>query len=210
MQLEDLRQSWLNPPDELAPISTAQLDKLLESRPGLVDKMHRNACWETAFSVLFTLVGPIMWAMSTEFLFKMYSVIVLLAGSGMLYYYYRMFAVLNQMRLVEGDVRGHLQRLAAGMRTLMRFYYRLTLVMSPVLMLINFGFFLSLELKRPAPIRWQMVLGMTGLSAVAALLMLVISVYATRWFMQRLYGQHLDRLEASLHELDEPAPAAIR
>ena len=206
MQLEDLRQSWLNPPDELAPISTAQLDKLLESRPGLVDKMHRNACWETAFSVLFTLVGPIMWAMSTEFLFKMYSVIVLLAGSGMLYYYYRMFAVLNQMRLVEGDVRGHLQRLAAGMRTLMRFYYRLTLVMSPVLMLINFGFFLSLELKRPAPIRWQMVLGMTGLSAVAALLMLVISVYATRWFMQRMYGQHLDRLEANLHELDEPEP----
>lgn len=206
MQLEDLRQSWLNPPDELAPISTAQLDKLLESRPGLVDKMHRNACWETAFSVLFTLVGPIMWAMSTAFLFKMYSVIVLLAGSGMLYYYYRMFAVLNQMRLVEGDVRGHLQRLAAGMRTLMRFYYRLTLVMSPVLMLINFGFFLSLELKRPAPIRWQMVLGMTGLSAVAALLMLVISVYATRWFMQRMYGQHLDRLEANLHELDEPEP----
>lgn len=206
MQLEDLRQSWLNPPDELAPISTAQLDKLLESRPGLVDKMHRNACWETAFSVLFTLVGPIMWAMSTEFLFKMYSVIVLLVGSGMLYYYYRMFAVLNQMRLVEGDVRGHLQRLAAGMRTLMRFYYRLTLVMSPVLMLINFGFFLSLELKRPAPIRWQMVLGMTGLSAVAALLMLVISVYATRWFMQRMYGQHLDRLEANLHELDEPEP----
>ena len=206
MQLEDLRQSWLNPPDELAPISTAQLDKLLESRPGLVDKMHRNACWETAFSVLFTLVGPIMWAMSTAFLFKMYSVIVLLAGSGMLYYYYRMFAVLNQMRLVEGDVRGHLQRLAAGMRTLMRFYYRLTLVMSPVLMLINFGFFLSLELKRPAPIRWQMVLGMTGLSAVVALLMLVISVYATRWFMQRMYGQHLDRLEANLHELDEPEP----
>ena len=206
MQLEDLRQSWLNPPDELAPISTAQLDKLLESRPGLVDKMHRNACWETAFSVLFTLVGPIMWAMSTAFLFKMYSVIVLLAGSGMLYYYYRMFAVLNQMRLVEGDVRGHLQRLAAGMRTLMRFYYRLTLMMNPVLMLINFGFFLSLELKRPAPIRWQMVLGMTGLSAVAALLMLVISVYATRWFMQRMYGQHLDRLEANLHELDEPEP----
>ena len=206
MQLEDLRQSWLNPPDELAPISTAQLDKLLESRPGLVDKMHRNACWETAFSVLFTLVGPIMWAMSTESLFKMYSVIVLLAGSGMLYYYYRMFAVLNQMRLVEGDVRGHLQRLAAGMRTLMRFYYRLTLMMNPVLMLINFGFFLSLELKRPAPIRWQMVLGMTGLSAVAALLMLVISVYATRWFMQRMYGQHLDRLEANLHELDEPEP----
>ena len=38
--------------------------------------------------------------------------------------------------------------------------------------------------------------------------MQVFAVYVTRWFMQRLYGQHLDRLEANLRELDEPAPAA--
>ena len=32
-------------------------------------------------------------------------------------------------------------------------------------------------------------------------------VYFTRWYLQRLYGQHLDRLESQLRELDEPANA---
>ena len=207
MQLEDLRQSWLNPPGKLAPISTTQLDKLLASRPGLVDKMRRNARWETAFAALFTLMGPIIWTINTALLYKVYGGIILLLGIGMLYYYYRMFAVLNQMRLVEGNVRGHLQQMAAGMRALLRFYYRLTLVVSPLMMLFNFGFFLSLELARPEPLRWQVLLKMAGVSVVAALLMQVFAVYVTRWFMQRLYGQHLDRLEANLRELnDEPDP----
>ena len=207
MQLEDLRQSWLNPPGKLAPISTTQLDKLLASRPGLVDKMRRNARWETAFAALFTSTGPIIWTINTALLYKVYGGIILLLGIGMLYYYYRMFAVLNQMRLVEGNVRGHLQQMAAGMRALLRFYYRLTLVVSPLMMLFNFGFFLSLELARPEPLRWQVLLKMAGVSVVAALLMQVFAVYVTRWFMQRLYGQHLDRLEANLRELnDEPDP----
>jgi hypothetical protein len=31
----------------------------------------------------------------------------------------------------------------------------------------------------------------------------VLAVYGTRWYVQRLYGQHLDRLEANLAELEE-------
>jgi hypothetical protein len=34
-------------------------------------------------------------------------------------------------------------------------------------------------------------------------------IYFTRWYLQRLYGQHLDRLEGQLRELDDsPAGAA--
>ncbi|OGX83973.1 hypothetical protein [Hymenobacter glacialis] len=202
MQLEDLRQSWLNAPAETAPINRTQLDALLASRPGLVDKMYRNARWETAFAVLFTMAGPVMWVLTTAALHKAYAVITLVLGSSMLYYYYRMFAVLDQMRLVEGDVRGHLQRLVAGMRTLLRFYYRFTLVIGPLLMLMNFGYFLGLELMRPAPLQWPVLLRMAGVTVVAAVLLQVLAVYLTRWFMQRLYGQHLDRFESNLAELD--------
>jgi hypothetical protein len=204
MQLEDLRQSWLNPPDEVAPINSQQLDKLLASRPGLVDKMRRNARWETAFAAVFTASAPFTWVFATSPLYKVYAVIVLLLGAGMLYYYYRMFAVLNSMRLVEGNVRAHLQRQAAGMRALLRFYYRLTLAAGPYLMLLNLGYFVGVELARPGPLRWALLLEMAGVTVVAGGLLQVAAVYLTRWFMQRLYGQHLDRLEASLAELEAP------
>ncbi|WP_426060775.1 hypothetical protein [Hymenobacter sp. B1770] len=204
MQLEDLRRSWLNPPDEIAPINSHQLDKLLASRPGLVDKMRRNARWETAFAAFFTAAAPFIWVAAKTPLLKLYAVIVLLVGGGMLYYYYRMFAVLNSMRLVEGNVRGHLQWQAAGMRALLRFYYCLTLATGPLLMLLNLGYFVGKELARPGLFRWELLLKMAGITLVAGLLLQVAAVYLTRWFMQRLYGQHLDRLEANLAELEEP------
>ena len=208
MELDDLRRQWQQPPAETpAPLDSATLTRLLASQSeGIVEKLRRSAWWETAFAAVFTLVAPIMWFTATAVLYKAFAVIVLLVGSGMLYYYYRMFAVLNQMLLVEGNVRGHLQDLAAGMRTLLRFYYRLTLATSPLMMLFNFSFFLGRELARPAPLRWAVLLEMAGVSVAAALVMQVLAVYVTRWFMQRLYGRHLDRLEASLAELDEPTP----
>ena len=46
---------------------------------------------------------------------------------------------------------------------------------------------------------------MTAVMLVGGALLQVGTVYGTRWYLQRLYGQHLDRLEASLRELgDEP------
>ena len=43
-------------------------------------------------------LGPLSGLLVTAALYKVYAVIMLLLGSGMLYYYYRMFAVLGQMR----------------------------------------------------------------------------------------------------------------
>ena len=34
-------------------------------------------------------------------------------------------------------------------------------------------------------------------------LLQVAAVYGTRWYVQRLYGQHLDRLEGLLRELEQ-------
>jgi hypothetical protein len=206
MQLEDLRQGWLNPPESVAPINSAQLEKLLANRPGLVSKMRRNARWEVALTVVI-MVGPaFLWGAAPTSLYKSYLVLSLVVGLGLLYYYYRLLGVLNRMELVEGNVRSHLQQLAASLRALLRFYYRLSLAMGPLTMVMNFGYFLGLEVARPGLFRWEKLLSVAGILLVAGILIQVMAVYGTRWVIQRLYGQHLDRLEANLHELsDEPA-----
>lgn len=205
MQLDDLRKDWLKPPsDPAAPINPVQLEGLLANRPGLVDKMRRNAAWETAFSALIVLASPYFWVIASTPLYKVYAVVGVLMGTGLLYYYYRLFAVLNRMRLLEGDVRGHLQELAAGLRALFRFYYRLTLATGPLLMCLNMGYFVGRELARPTSFRWKLLLIIGGVMLVMGVLLQLLAVYGTRWYMQRLYGQHLDRLELSLQELNEP------
>ena len=66
-------------------------------------------------------------------------------------------------------MRGHLQRLAAGMRTLLRFYYRLTLALGPLMMLFNFGLLPGPGAGQPAPLHWPVLLRMAGVSVVAAI-----------------------------------------
>jgi hypothetical protein len=70
---------------------------------------------------------------------------------------------------------------------------------------MNLGYFVGKELARPTPFRWKMLLIIGGVMLVLGGLLQVLAVYGTRWYMQRLYGQHLDRLEHSLQELNEPA-----
>ncbi|OGX82471.1 hypothetical protein BEN47_18425 [Hymenobacter lapidarius] len=205
MQLEDLRQSWLNSPEEAAPINPSQLDKLLASRPGVVEKMRRSARWETAFTAFLVLVSPFALFIAETLIFRIYGVIMTVMGLGLLYYYYRMLGMLSRMLVVEGNVRGHLQQLAAGLRALLRFYYRLTLALGPALMIFNLGYFVGMELARPGPFRWKFLLIMSGVLLGCGVLVQVLAVYGTRWYLQRLYGQHLDRLEANLAELEEVA-----
>ncbi|SFQ47072.1 hypothetical protein [Hymenobacter arizonensis] len=204
MQLEDLRQSWLNPPEPVAPINSVQLETLLANRPGLVDKMRRSALWETGFTAMLVVVSPFAFFMVETLIYRVYAVIMLALGLGLLYYYYRMLVMLNRMRLVEGNVRGHLKQLAAGLRAMLRFYYRLTLAAGPAVMLLNFGYFVGRELARPTPFRWKLLFIVGGVFLVFGVLLQLLAVYGTRWYVQRLYGQHLDRLEANLAELDEP------
>ena len=143
--------------------------------------------------------------------------LVLSLALGMLYYYYRVLGVLRQMSENAGSVRSHLVRLCAGLRHLLRFNYRLTLAMVPITMVVTLGLPLGRELnsisqqfRASEPIHWGRLLLLAGIILVAVGLVQVLVIPVTRWSLQRLYGQHLDRLESQLRELDEESPAPIQ
>jgi hypothetical protein len=152
---------------------------------------------------VLVLLAPFIFFTAKTPIYQIYAVIMLFLGLGLLYFYYRMLGMLKRMLMVEGNVRGHLQRLAAGLRAMLRFYYRLTLASGPTMMLLNFCYFLGRELGRPTPFRWKLMFIIGGVLLMLGGLVQVLAVYGTRWYVQRLYGQHLDRLEANLAELEE-------
>jgi len=208
MELEDLRRQWQQPEKAASPaITSAELQALMRrQRGGLIEKMRRNTYWEA--SVASALVVP------TLVIFLAYNhgpLAVLYAGSlalltvVMAYYYYKVIRLLRRLAETTGSVRGHLERLYAGLRQLLRFYYRLTLATLPGALLLIYSFFMGKELLRPDGFRTSLLAEVgAGLLLVGAVLQTAV-VYGTRWWMHRLYGQHLDRLEGQLRELDEPA-----
>ncbi len=209
MELDDLRRQWQQPEPPGPALDSQQLSGwLARGSGGLVAQMRRNARWEVAFTAGLAVAMAGALPILALPIYRFYAGIVLLLCLGLLYYYYRMLAVLRRMAAADGHVRGHLERLCAGLRQLLRFNYRLTLATGPVVLLSLFGFFVGRELARPGGFRSARVLAVGGaLLALGAVLGAAL-VYVTRWYLRRLYGQHLDRLEGGLRALDEPGPEA--
>ena len=205
MELNDLRRHWQQPEPGAAAISAAQLRELLaRQRGGLVDKMRRNARWEMALAVL--LAGLMLAGLVRlhQTVFKLYAGFSLLLMLVLVYYYYRLLVMLRQMEEPSNSVRTHLIQLCAGLRRMFRFNYKLTLWVLPWTLILIYGFFTGRLLAGKATYSWQVWALSGGILLVLGAVIQVGVVYFTRWYMQRLYVQHLDRLEGQLQELEEP------
>jgi hypothetical protein len=207
MELDDLRRQWQQPEPAAPPMTQAELSRLLAQRSdGLVEKMRRNARWELGFVVLMAVTMPLILRFASNFLERAQVVSLFLVALVMLGYYYRKLTMLRQMTEPDGHVLGNLRRLSAGLRSMLRFNYRLTLAMPPASLLLALEFVVGKELSRPGGVRTAMLFGLVAAMVVMGLLLQWAVVRAARWYLQRLYGQYLDRLEANLRELTDPLP----
>ena len=209
MEIDDLRRHWRQP-EPVAPPTLTGLDltALQKGRTlGLVEKMRRAAWTETGLVGLIGVGLLVVLPNVRDIALRVFCGLLLLMVVVLAVYYYRLLGTLRRMAEPAGSVRGHLATLAHGLRQLLQFYYRLTLASGPLTMVVLW----SSELWRMAQrglFEHQLKAGIiVGLFLLMGVLLQLGIVRFARWYVQRLYGQHLDRLEAQLRELDE-VPAA--
>jgi hypothetical protein len=206
MQLDDLRHQWRQPePAASAALTPAQLSALLtRQRGGLVDKMRRNARFEASIAALVTVIAVVILPEAPEIRFLLYATLLIMLG--LLYFYYRMLSVLRQMSETDNSIRGHLVQLYTGLRKLLRIYYQLSVASVPVIYVSVYIPMVVSDLLTKHFIEKRLLLMGIAVLVVGALTQVFV-MQVTHWYSQRLYGQHLDRLEGQLRELDEPASA---
>ncbi|MBF9143413.1 hypothetical protein [Hymenobacter properus] len=211
MELDELRRQWQQPApaDAPAPLDAAALTRLLARQSdGIIDKLRRSARWEL-WANIGILVGALALAGLAQVLWLRVAGGVLAAiGAVCIVYLYRKLHLLRRMADPAGDLRAHLLRLDGGLRALIRFYYRFTLAMLPVGGLLNVLMVVSTSKREIALTSGFGMVLIVGLVVVLPALLYLPVASVTKRYLQRLYGQHLDRLEASLRELAEPEPAA--
>lgn len=213
MELDDLRRQWQQPaPADTPPISPSEIGGLLAgTSDNLIGKMRRNTWYEAALTILIIVAVPFYaWYSGGQAMQLLLAAVLLLLSGILLVNYYQQLGVLRRMEQPDIQVRMHLGALCVGLRQRLRFYYRLTLATAPLMLVLLMGFHVGKELAHPGAFHWKFILLLAAAYLALGAIVQVVIVCATRWYLQRLYGQHLDRLEASLAELDEPAPAATR
>ncbi|MBD2721820.1 hypothetical protein [Hymenobacter armeniacus] len=206
LELDELRRQWQQPAADVpAPLDAAALTRLLaQQSDGIIGKLRRSARWEL-WANFVILGGALALAGLAQVLWLRVAGGVLAAiGAVCIVYLFRKLHLLLRMDDPAGDLRAHLLRLDSGLRALIRFYYRFTLAMLPVGGLLNLLMVVSTS-KREIGLTSGFGLALVlGLVVVLPALLYLPVASLTKRYLQRLYGQHLDRLEANLRELAEP------
>jgi len=208
MELDDLRRQWRQPEPVAVPtpLTAAELTQLVAQRSGsILAKLRRNARLELSVNYVILPIALAIAGLAPVLWLRLSGGTIALLAAVCIYYFYRKLGLLRTMDEPADDLRGHLLRITRGLRALVHFYYRLTLATIPATMLLC-GLMALHELpKLRAPLQAALVLG--AMQVLGALLYLPTK-HTTIRYLQRLYGQHLDRLEDQLRELDDSEPPA--
>jgi uncharacterized membrane protein len=207
MELDDLRRQWQQPQPVTDPValSPAELRELLAQKSGsVITQLRRNARVEMNInyallpvSLLVAGLAPVLWV-------RLFGWLLALIALVCIFYFRRKLGLLHRMNDPAGDLRSHLVRLTTGLRSLIRFYYRLTLATIPITGLLIGTMSVTSIVKVVTPTKvWLLA----GLLTVLSLVIYLPVAHSTKRYLHWLYGQHLDRLEGQLRELDEAVPA---
>jgi hypothetical protein len=224
MELDSLKDIWKNLDEEdVRPESDAQIAAMLQKRShSPIAKMKRNLRWELiAVLVLYSLT---IWYYITAWEGRYWEVALLLfiVGIFFLFYYYRKNKLLKDMQCVACEVKSNLQRQLATLEKYVNFYFITGTLLTPIAYFVAglIVFFKTPERtgddKQPIGPQVGDSLG-RGFNLNANIsdhrsfvlfivvgIVLTISIYfLNRWYVNRLYGQHIKKLKYLVHQMEE-------
>jgi hypothetical protein len=204
MELNELRQLWSHQAkDELAPLSEQGVARMVARKSdSVVTKLRRNAWWEVGFQASVILSLPFLIYYAANAFIRWYLIAFEVFSLAFCYYYYCTFRLLRRMEDVETDLRGHLQALISGLRGLLALYLRLTLWVAAIVSVVLTSYRAYKLSQKYGGEELLLHLGLLIIIVLFAGAILYVALAKfTKWYLQKLYGQHLDRLESYLKEL---------
>ncbi|HEY4061902.1 MAG TPA: hypothetical protein VGM30_08370 [Puia sp.] len=209
MELESLKYIWHNLPTPVVREPEEEVLALLQRRSrGPVARMRRNLVAELVLIVVtYTPAILFYWI---DFGGRLASIGWMLLSLMVFYggYFYRKNLLLQQMQCVQCEVRSNLQRQLHTLTKYVRFYLLAGTLLLPAMVLLAWfiirwqlpsvpGSALFYRLEYPhwwsRPLFWVFLLApFTG-----------VSYYFNKWYVNKLYGRHIKKLQELLQEMNE-------
>ena len=205
MELDNLKDLWRDIDQKYVhQNSDEQIVMMLQKRSqSPIEKMKRNLWWELiAVVILYSLAIWYFIATSKGRYWEL-AVLLFLVGISFLFYYYRKNKLLSEMQCVTCEVRSNLQRQLTTLEKYVRFYFVSGAVLTPV------AYFASAFI-----VIFKSPLSEGGLSnsryyipiLVVGLAFTIGSYFFNKWYIRKLYGQHIRNLKELLQQMEEKEP----
>lgn len=202
MEIEDLKYIWKKENEGFKPRDEAELATMLKGKStSIITRLKRTVWIELIFTFLGGLAllayaltlpgGSLKWtSISILILFSIYS-----------FYYLKKLRLLNRFDPGNDHIKANLQGLIQNLKGYLKFYKRSYSILYPVYFFLGLLFtaiehgttgFLN-KVSKPE-VMLTLVLG--------AVLFFICSTWLTSWYLRKLYGNHLEKLENLLRELE--------
>jgi len=202
MELETLKTLWQE--QDTPPASETSREELLallqKQSGGPIARMQRNLRKELRLMIL-SYSGCIVFYL-LAFHGSMSGVawlfVVMFAFFGI--YYYRKNQLLKKMQCVSCEVRSNLAGQLKTLQKYLRFYFWSSTINVPLSLTVAFVLAIRSRNATDPITSWGRMLSLLVGLTVA---MTIFVYYLNRWFIHKLYGRHVQKLQELLREMDE-------
>jgi hypothetical protein len=200
MELEDLKSIWKNSETDFLLKGEAEIASMLTKKSlSIVDKLKRNV-W---FELLITLAASIallIYAMQLSGALKWTSISIILMCLGYTVYYIKKLVLLSRFNPATENIRSNLTSLVENLTGYLKFYKRSYTVLYPIYFCVGLVFG---GLERGTDRFFETLLTPTTILSIVIIagLFYFLSKKFTNWYLNKLYGNHLNKLESLLDEL---------
>ena len=219
MELDSLKDIWKNLDEEdLRPAQDVPILVMLHKRSqGSIAKLQRNLKRElVAIIILYSLMIG-YYIMAWHGRYWELSVLLFLIGAGFVFYYYRKNKLLKEMQCVTCEVKSNLKHQLVMLEKYVRFYFVAGTLLTPLAYLAAGAiiFFKTPNAEPGFPDASQLIDAqlpvVTHITKHRFFLMyaiigvaLTVGIYfLNRWYVNKLYGQHIQKLKELLLQMDE-------
>ena len=202
MELEDLKSIWKSSEPVFQPKNEQEIARMLKGRSiSIVNKLKRNVWFELVFTIVVS-VGLLIYALSLpKGAMKWTSISLLLMCIASTVFYVKKLSILNHVQGINENLHDTISFLIKNLTTYLRFYKNSYTVLYPIYFLLGLVFSFMEKgtdvvefLSQPATIIYLLFMG--GL-------FFLISFWFARWFLKKLYGDHLEKLKNIMQELNQ-------
>jgi hypothetical protein len=201
MELDELKDIWKKNDAKFRPKAEAELASMLKGKSiSVIDKLIRSA-WFELILTLIAGVALLSYALTLPSgAVKWTSVSTLIAFVGYCFYYTKKIALLNRFTRAQDNLKTNLENLIGSLTSYLKFYKRSYNFLYPV----YFCFVLLFGAIEKGP--EEFLQNLTTFKTIAYLCFVFIAFYfytlLSGWFMQKLYGDHLEKLKKLLNDLN--------
>jgi len=201
MELDDLKYIWKSKEPGFHPKDESEIAQMLKGRSkSIVEKLMRNVWLELIFTFVAGLgllvyalqmpPGALKWTTS--------AILILLVAYTI--YYIKKILLLRRFNPAADNLRSTLETLVASLSSYLNFYKRSYTILYPIYFLLGLVFSL---LERGAN---EFLEALSKPRTIIILLLVagifyVTSTWLARWWLRKLYGDHLDKLKALVNDL---------